>query len=101
MSSRLIGSSPMSSITTSSFFLLEEELPLELALLPPLLPAPPPSPAPPRKVTSWATTSTLLRFCPSCSQLRDCRRPLTRHGRPLLKYCATRSPSGPQATTSM
>src|SRR5580765_1576593 len=73
---------------------------LLLAPPPALLPLLPP-PAPPRNVTSWATTSTLLRFCPSFSHVLDCKRPLTRHGRPLVKYCATLSPSGPQATTSI
>src|ERR1035438_479460 len=53
-----------------------------------------------KKVTSLANTSTLLRFWPSCSQLRLCKRPCTRLRLPLFRYCETRSASGPQATTS-
>src|SRR5437868_3338979 len=107
MSSRLIGSSPMSSITTSSFLVFLEGLGLStgadsLEPPPPTLPeSSPPAPRLSRKVTSLASTSTLLRLAPSCSHERDCKRPCTRQRRPLLRYCATRSASGPQQTQSM
>src|SRR6187549_1234975 len=85
MSSRLICSPPRS-VTTSS----------DLSVVP----CADPSLLPPKKVTSRARTSTLLRFCPSCSQERDCRLPVINTGRPLVTYCATFSPVVPHATTS-
>lgn len=102
MSSKLIGSSSATSATTSSDFLDELD---ELFVLPDEKLEPPSlSPRPPKNVTSSATTSSLLRFWPSCSHDRLCKRPLTSTDelqktttnyhlialRSFLKYCAKR-----------
>src|SRR5512135_2457352 len=55
---------------------------------------------PPRNWTLSATTSILLRFTPSVSQLRCRRRPSTSTGRPFERYSAQFSPVFPKTEIS-
>src|SRR5690349_611577 len=69
--------------------------------LPPVWPPPPPSPRFGIKVIVCATTSCLLRFCPSSvSQRRCCSRPSTITPFPLLRYCPQCSACLPNTTMS-